>query len=89
VGVAGVRAAVVLERSSPSAPSWNARARSRSVVATFITEFWDRIFHAHIKDSVKHLDGRSSILGGHLDFGEPGRGLDFVPPTRRRRRSRA
>ncbi len=46
----------------------------------FITEFGSRIFHAHIKDSVKHLDGRSSILGGHLNFGEPGRGWDFVSP---------
>jgi sugar phosphate isomerase/epimerase len=48
--------------------------------AAFITEFGSRIFHAHIKDSVKHLDGRSSILGGHLQFGEPGRGWDFVSP---------
>jgi sugar phosphate isomerase/epimerase len=48
--------------------------------AAFITEFGDRIFHAHIKDSVKRLDGRSSILGGHLNFGEPGRGWDFISP---------
>jgi Sugar phosphate isomerases/epimerases len=46
----------------------------------FITEFGDRIYHAHIKDSKRHLDGRSSILGGHLDFGQPGRGWDFVSP---------
>ncbi|HEX5780545.1 MAG TPA: sugar phosphate isomerase/epimerase family protein, partial [Solirubrobacteraceae bacterium] len=48
--------------------------------AAFITEFADKVFHAHIKDSVRHLDGRSSILGGHLNFGEPGRGWDFVSP---------
>ena len=30
--------------------------------------------------SVRRLDGRSSILGGHLNFGEPGRGWDFVSP---------
>jgi sugar phosphate isomerase/epimerase len=48
--------------------------------AAFITEFAPKIFHAHIKDSVRHLDGRSSILGGHLQFGEPGRGWDFVSP---------
>ena len=48
--------------------------------AAFITEFGDKIFHAHIKDSVKRLDGRSSILGGHLNFGEAGRGWDFVSP---------
>jgi sugar phosphate isomerase/epimerase len=48
--------------------------------AAFITEFGPKIFHAHIKDSIKQLDGRSSILGGHLNFGEPGRGWDFVSP---------
>jgi sugar phosphate isomerase/epimerase len=46
----------------------------------FITEFGDKIYHAHIKDSIRRLDGRSSILGGHLDFGQPGRGWDFVSP---------
>jgi sugar phosphate isomerase/epimerase len=48
--------------------------------AAFITEFGPKIFHAHIKDSKRLLDGRSSILGGHLDFGEPGRGWNFVSP---------
>jgi sugar phosphate isomerase/epimerase len=48
--------------------------------AAFITEFGPKIYHAHIKDSVKRLDGLSSILGGHLNFGEPGRGWDFVSP---------
>jgi sugar phosphate isomerase/epimerase len=48
--------------------------------SAFITEFGDRIYHAHIKDSKRRLDGRSSILGGHLDFGQPGRGWDFVSP---------
>jgi sugar phosphate isomerase/epimerase len=48
--------------------------------AAFVTEFADRIYHVHVKDSKKTLDGRSSILGGHLNFGEPGRGWDFVSP---------
>jgi sugar phosphate isomerase/epimerase len=48
--------------------------------AAFITEFGPKIFHAHIKDSKRRLDGRASILGGHLDFGQPGRGWDFVSP---------
>jgi len=48
--------------------------------AAFVTEFADRIYHVHIKDSIRHLDGRSSILGGHLNFGETGRGWDFVSP---------
>ncbi len=48
--------------------------------AAFVQEFADRIFHVHVKDSRRHLDGRSSILGGHLDFGVLGRGWDFVSP---------
>jgi sugar phosphate isomerase/epimerase len=46
----------------------------------FIEEFADRIYHFHVKDSKKRLDGRRSILGSHLDFGEAGRGWDFVSP---------
>jgi sugar phosphate isomerase/epimerase len=48
--------------------------------AAYVTEFGDRIVHVHVKDSKRRLDGRSSILGGHLNFGEPGRGWDFVSP---------
>ncbi|HZR92712.1 MAG TPA: sugar phosphate isomerase/epimerase [Gaiellaceae bacterium] len=48
--------------------------------AAFVEEFADRIYHVHVKDSKKMLDGRRSILGGHLDFGEAGRGWDFVSP---------
>ena len=48
--------------------------------AAYVEEFADRIYHVHVKDSRKSLDGRRSILGGHLDFGTPGRGWDFVSP---------
>ncbi len=48
--------------------------------AAFVEEFAERIYHVHVKDSRRNLDGRSSILGGHLNFGEPGRGWDFVSP---------
>jgi sugar phosphate isomerase/epimerase len=48
--------------------------------AAFVTEFATRIYHVHVKDSRLALDGRSSILGGHLDFGQPGRGWEFVSP---------
>jgi sugar phosphate isomerase/epimerase len=48
--------------------------------AAFAIEFADRIYHVHVKDSRRFLDGRSSILGGHLNFGEPQRGWDFVSP---------
>ena len=48
--------------------------------AAFVLEFGDRIYHVHVKDSKKLLDGRKSILGGHLNFGELERGWDFVSP---------
>jgi sugar phosphate isomerase/epimerase len=48
--------------------------------AAFVEEFADRIYHVHIKDSRKRLDGRRSILASHLNFGEAERGWDFVSP---------
>ncbi len=48
--------------------------------AAFIEEFANRIYHVHIKDSKRHLNGRTSILGSHLNFGDPRRGWDFVSP---------
>jgi len=44
----------------------------------FIEAFPDRIYHVHIKDSKVRLNGRSSILGSHLNFGDSRRGWDFV-----------
>ena len=38
--------------------------------AQFALEFASRIYHVHVKDSKKRLDGRRSILGSHLNFGE-------------------
>jgi sugar phosphate isomerase/epimerase len=43
----------------------------------FIREFPDRIYHVHMKDAALQLDGRTGILGSHLDFGHPERGWDF------------
>jgi sugar phosphate isomerase/epimerase len=49
--------------------------------AAFIEEFADRIYHVHVKDSKKRVDnGRRSILGSHLNFGDARRGWDFVSP---------
>jgi sugar phosphate isomerase/epimerase len=48
--------------------------------AAFALEFGDRIYHVHVKDSVRRLDGRRSILGSHLNFGADERGWDFVSP---------
>jgi len=46
----------------------------------FIDQFPDRIFHVHIKDAATMLDGYSSILASHLNFGEEHRGWDFRSP---------
>lgn len=43
----------------------------------FIREFSDRIYHVHMKDAAVTLDGRTGILGSHLNFGDPRRGWDF------------
>ena len=43
----------------------------------FLTKFSDRIYHVHMKDAAVTLDGESSILSSHLNFGQPGRGWDF------------
>src|SRR5439155_25236125 len=50
--------------------------------AQFALDFGDRIYHVHVKDSKRRLDGRRSILGSHLNFGEEARGWDFVSPGR-------
>ncbi len=46
----------------------------------FIDRFPDRIYHVHVKDSKVKLNGFTSILGSHLNFGDPRRGWDFVSP---------
>ncbi len=43
----------------------------------FIKAFPDRIYHVHMKDAARTLDGRSGILASHLNFGDPRRGWDF------------
>jgi sugar phosphate isomerase/epimerase len=44
----------------------------------FIERFPDRIYHVHVKDSKVNLNGRNSILGSHLNFGDSRRGWNFV-----------
>jgi sugar phosphate isomerase/epimerase len=48
----------------------------------FIYEFADRIYHMHVKESIRNLNGRNSILSSHLLFGDYRRGWDFVSPGR-------
>ena len=48
----------------------------------FIRYFPDRIYHVHVKDAARTLDGKTGILGSHLNFGDPRRGWDFRSPGR-------
>ncbi len=48
----------------------------------FIRAFPDRIFHCHIKDAVRRLDGETGVLASHLAFGDARRGWDFRSPGR-------
>jgi len=48
----------------------------------FVHQYGERIYHAHVKESVRNLDGRNGILGSHLFFGDHRRGWDFVSPGR-------
>ena len=48
--------------------------------ALFYRDFAKQIYHIHIKDSYVKLDGRSGILGSHLQFGDMRRGWNFVSP---------
>lgn len=48
----------------------------------FIRYFPDRIYHVHVKDVARTLNGKSGILGSHLNFGDPRRGWDFRSPGR-------
>ena len=48
----------------------------------FLMDFKDRIYHMHVKESVRDINGRNGILGSHLIFGDMRRGWDFVSPGR-------
>ena len=50
--------------------------------AKFIDAFPDRIYHMHVKDAIRTLDGTSSILASHISFGDHRRGWDFRSPGR-------
>lgn len=43
----------------------------------FIDRFADRIYHAHMKDAARTLDGETGILSSHLAFGDHRRGWNF------------
>lgn len=48
----------------------------------FVYEFGDHIYHMHVKESIRLINGRNSILGSHKFFGDHRRGWDFVSPGR-------
>ena len=48
----------------------------------FIRAFPERIYHVHVKDAARTLDGKTGILGSHLNFGDARRGWDFRSPGR-------
>lgn len=50
--------------------------------AKFIDAFPDRIYHCHVKDAIRTLDGTTSILASHVSFGDARRGWDFRSPGR-------
>lgn len=43
----------------------------------FLRDFIDRVYHVHMKDAAVTLDGRSGLLGSHIDFGDLRRGWNF------------
>ena len=43
----------------------------------FLQDFIDRVYHVHMKDAAVTLNGRSGLLGSHIDFGDLRRGWNF------------
>jgi sugar phosphate isomerase/epimerase len=48
--------------------------------AGFLYDFRESIFHVHVKDTKRRLDGRNGRLSSHLAWADPRRGWDFVSP---------
>ncbi|MDF2511910.1 MAG: endonuclease [Herbinix sp.] len=43
----------------------------------FLKDFIHKVYHIHMKDAAVTLDGRSGLLGSHIDFGDLRRGWNF------------
>jgi sugar phosphate isomerase/epimerase len=48
--------------------------------AVFLYDFRDRVYHVHVKDTKRRLNGRNGRLGSHLPWADPRRGWDFISP---------
>jgi len=48
----------------------------------FLRHFPDRIFHVHVEDLALTLNGRTSLLGSYLPYGDPRRGWQPRSPGR-------
>jgi sugar phosphate isomerase/epimerase len=48
----------------------------------FVRHFRERIYHVHVKDLVVTLNGRTSLLGSYLPYGDPRRGWQPRSPGR-------
>ena len=44
----------------------------------YLQDFSDRIYHVHVKECTRRLNGRNGILSGMMDFGDLKRGWDFA-----------
>jgi sugar phosphate isomerase/epimerase len=44
----------------------------------FLQDFAEKVFHVHVKESIRQLNGRNGRLGSHLAWADPRRGWDFV-----------
>ena len=43
----------------------------------YLNDFADKVYNVHMKDAAVRLDGRSGLLGSHIDFGDLRRGWNF------------
>lgn len=43
----------------------------------FLNDFIHKVYHVHMKDAAVTLDGKSGLLGSHIDFGDLRRGWNF------------
>ena len=56
--------------------------REAGVSNEVLRRFGDRVYHVHVKDVVLTLNGRSSLLGSYLPYGDPRRGWQPRSPGR-------